>query len=162
MTWINRLGGYFLCGHAQASVRCVSPGDSRCRWDERRQINMPKRSVQRLGLLLHLENTLPFKAERSARSTDTPRFSMSFFILPSSCWIASLAWKVCTGPGLLMWLFIAATMAPGFAVSVPRMWWVLLSFILMIGVFVFILFAVQDSDPNDNKFGPNPKITGQS
>ena len=36
-------------------------------------------------------------------------------------------------------------------------WWYLINFIPFLGVFVFIIFAVQGSMPGGNRFGPHPK-----
>ena len=36
-------------------------------------------------------------------------------------------------------------------------WWLLFSLVPIIGIIVLIVFLVQDSDPGDNRYGPNPK-----
>ena len=36
-------------------------------------------------------------------------------------------------------------------------WWLLIGLIPFIGVLVLIIFFVLDSNPGDNKYGPNPK-----
>jgi uncharacterized membrane protein YhaH (DUF805 family) len=68
------------------------------------------------------------------------------------------------GIGVLGVLFALGTMVPGLAVTVRRLhdinrsgWWVLIGIIPLIGDLVLIVFAVQDSQPGANKYGPNPK-----
>jgi uncharacterized membrane protein YhaH (DUF805 family) len=36
-------------------------------------------------------------------------------------------------------------------------WWMLISFLPLIGFIVLIIFFVQDSQPGTNQYGPNPK-----
>ena len=69
-----------------------------------------------------------------------------------------------TGLGLLSGIFTLAILIPTIAVSVRRLhdidrtgWWFLISFIPLIGTIVLLVFAVQDSTPGGNRFGPNPK-----
>ena len=69
-----------------------------------------------------------------------------------------------TGIGLLSGLYSLAVLVPGVAVSVRRLhdtgrsgWWILINFIPIIGVIVFLIFVVQDSQPGENQYGPNPK-----
>lgn len=61
-------------------------------------------------------------------------------------------------------LFIIAMLIPSLSVGVRRLhdigrsgWWLLISFIPLIGAIVLIVFAVQDSQSGDNRFGRNPK-----
>ncbi len=69
-----------------------------------------------------------------------------------------------TGFGLLSGIFSLAILVPSIAVSVRRLhdidrtgWWVLLSFVPLIGAIVLLVFAVQEGTPGDNRYGPNPK-----
>ena len=69
-----------------------------------------------------------------------------------------------TGVGLLSVLYSLAVLVPGVAVTVRRLhdtgrsgWWILVNLIPIIGVIVFLIFAVQDSQPEENQYGPNPK-----
>lgn len=57
-----------------------------------------------------------------------------------------------------------AIFVPALAVAVRRLhdtnrsgWWLLISLVPFIGVIILIVFFVQDSQPGDNKYGPNPK-----
>lgn len=69
-----------------------------------------------------------------------------------------------TGYGPLTGLYSLAVLLPGLAVSVRRLhdtgrrgWWLLLSLVPVIGPLVLLFFFVQDSDPGENDYGPNPK-----
>lgn len=54
---------------------------------------------------------------------------------------------------------------PSIAVTVRRLhdtnksgWWILISFVPFIGALVLLIFMIIDSDPNENAYGPNPKL----
>ena len=66
--------------------------------------------------------------------------------------------------GILGMLYFFAIMVPGIAVSVRRLhdtgrsgWFLLINLVPLVGWIIVIVFLVQDSQPSDNKFGPNPK-----
>lgn len=66
--------------------------------------------------------------------------------------------------GLLAGLFWLGSLLPSIAVGVRRLhdigrsgWWLLLAFLPLIGPVVLLVFAVLDSQPGDNAYGPNPK-----
>lgn len=66
--------------------------------------------------------------------------------------------------GLFSGLFILGTLVPSIAVLVRRLhdtnrsgWWVLINLVPVVGALVLLVFAVQDSQPGGNRFGPNPK-----
>jgi uncharacterized membrane protein YhaH (DUF805 family) len=61
-------------------------------------------------------------------------------------------------------LYSFAVFLPALGVFVRRLhdtdrsgWWLLLSFIPVIGVIVLIVFAAQEGSPGVNGYGPNPK-----
>jgi uncharacterized membrane protein YhaH (DUF805 family) len=72
--------------------------------------------------------------------------------------------------GILQTIFTFVVLLPNIAVSIRRLhdygksgWWFLLSvipFVNLIGIFVLIYFYVQDSQPGENQYGPNPKEQG--
>ncbi len=69
-----------------------------------------------------------------------------------------------TGLGILSGIYALGVMIPGMAVSVRRLhdtnrsgWWLLITFVPVIGALVFIYFMVLDSNPEINEFGPSPK-----
>lgn len=64
------------------------------------------------------------------------------------------------------WIYVVAVLIPSIAVSVRRLhdtnrsgWWVLISFVPIVGGIILLVFMVLDSDPNSNQYGPNPKST---
>lgn len=61
-------------------------------------------------------------------------------------------------------LYSLVVFIPSIAVSVRRLqdigrsgWWLLLVLIPVIGWIALIYFNIQDSEPGENRFGPNPK-----
>ena len=66
--------------------------------------------------------------------------------------------------GLFSGLFVLATIVPSIAVTVRRLhdtdrsgWWILISFVPLVGALVLLVFMVLDSQPGANRFGENPK-----
>ena len=66
--------------------------------------------------------------------------------------------------GLLSGIYSVAVIIPSLAVSIRRLhdsslsgWWILLSFIPIIGGLILIVLYVRDSTPKENIYGPNPK-----
>jgi uncharacterized membrane protein YhaH (DUF805 family) len=62
-------------------------------------------------------------------------------------------------------IYALAVLIPSIAVGVRRLhdtnrsgWWILINFIPIIGTIIFILFAVSDSQEEENQYGLNPKI----
>ena len=67
-------------------------------------------------------------------------------------------------PGFISLLYSLVLFLPSFAVAVRRLhdtgrsgWWLLIGIIPIIGGLVILFFMVQDSNPGDNPYGPNPK-----
>ena len=67
-------------------------------------------------------------------------------------------------PGILYLIYALAVLIPGIAVSVRRLhdigksgWWILIGLVPLVGPIILLVFAVMDSQPGDNEFGPNPK-----
>lgn len=70
-----------------------------------------------------------------------------------------------TGLGVLSGIYALGVMIPGMAVSVRRLhdtgrsgWWLLITFVPVIGAIIFIYFMVLDSNPEINEYGPSPKV----
>lgn len=66
--------------------------------------------------------------------------------------------------GLVSGLFGLAILVPTLAIWMRRLhdtgksgWWLLIGLIPFVGQIVLIVFAVLDSQPGDNQYGPNPK-----
>ena len=62
-------------------------------------------------------------------------------------------------------LYVFATFIPFVAVSVRRLhdtnrsgWWCLLVLIPLVGFIPALIFMAEDSQPGDNRYGPNPKM----
>ncbi len=69
-----------------------------------------------------------------------------------------------TGAGPLYMIYALAFLLPTIAVAVRRLhdtgrtgWWLLIAFLPVIGAIVLLVFYCLDSQPGDNKYGPNPK-----
>ena len=67
-------------------------------------------------------------------------------------------------PHTVLALYYLAIVIPSLAVLVRRLhdtnrsgWWIFISFIPLIGSIILIVFLVQDSQPDENRYGPNPK-----
>ena len=68
------------------------------------------------------------------------------------------------GAGLLSGIYGLAVLIPSLAVTVRRLhdtdrtgWWILIALVPLIGVIVLLVFALLDSTPGSNRYGPNPK-----
>ena len=79
--------------------------------------------------------------------------------------VAVLAGKLGFGYLLgLPFIAIVATTIPSYAKLVRRLhdtnhsgWWFLVSLIPVIGALMLLALMMRDSDPGENRFGPNPK-----
>lgn len=64
----------------------------------------------------------------------------------------------------LMGIFALAVIIPGLAVIVRRLhdtgrsgWWYFISLVPFVGGIILLVFLCTDSQPGENKWGPNPK-----
>jgi uncharacterized membrane protein YhaH (DUF805 family) len=64
----------------------------------------------------------------------------------------------------LPFLYIAATLIPSFSSLVRRLhdtnrsgWWFFISMIPLVGPLILFVMTITDSNPGENRFGPNPK-----
>lgn len=69
-----------------------------------------------------------------------------------------------TGIGVLTAIYVLAVAIPWLAVTVRRLhdvgrsgWWALIGLVPYLGAIVLLVFALFNSQPGDNEFGPNPK-----
>ncbi|MFO7852623.1 MAG: DUF805 domain-containing protein [Bacteroidota bacterium] len=69
------------------------------------------------------------------------------------------------GIGVLGGLYSLAVLIPGLAVSVRRLhdveksgWMILIVLIPIIGAIWLLVLMLNDSDPGENQYGPNPKV----
>jgi uncharacterized membrane protein YhaH (DUF805 family) len=65
---------------------------------------------------------------------------------------------------LIQLLYVLATIIPLAAVSVRRLhdtnrsgWWFLMALVPLANLVLFLIFMTEDSQPGENRFGPNPK-----
>jgi len=68
-------------------------------------------------------------------------------------------------PGLLTMVYSLAILLPAIGVSIRRLhdigksgWWLLITFVPLIGAIVYLVFMLLDSKPDENEYGPNPKL----
>ncbi len=68
------------------------------------------------------------------------------------------------GTSFISPLYGLAVLLPSLAILSRRLhdtdrsaWWILIALIPIIGQIVLIIFAIFDSQPGQNKYGPNPK-----
>ena len=64
-------------------------------------------------------------------------------------------------------IYFIITLIPSFALTVRRLhdignsgWMVFINLIPLIGGIILFIFALQDSQPGENKYGKNPKTNG--
>ena len=69
-----------------------------------------------------------------------------------------------TDQSILANIFALIVLMPAIAVGVRRLhdtnhsgWWILLSFVIIIGWIVLLIWYCKNSDEGDNRFGSNPK-----
>lgn len=69
------------------------------------------------------------------------------------------------GFGVFGLLVTLGLLIPSISVGVRRLhdigrsgWWLLIGIVPLIGWIVLIVFAVMDSAPGENEYGPNPKL----
>ena len=74
-------------------------------------------------------------------------------------------WNPESGVGLLSGIYSLAVLIPAIAVGVRRLhdtgrsaWWVLILLIPLIGVIIFLVFMVLESQEGENQYGPSPKL----
>ena len=75
-----------------------------------------------------------------------------------------LGWDLGDGQGILATIYGLLVFLPGLAVQFRRLhdtertaWWLLLSFIPIVGWIALIVFSCQSGTPGENRFGPDPK-----
>jgi uncharacterized membrane protein YhaH (DUF805 family) len=86
-----------------------------------------------------------------------------YIVLWGSAILAKPSW-LSLPLALICLLYALAAVVPGIACTVRRLhdtgrsgWWILLSFVPLIGLAVVVLLAL-DSEPGPNQYGPSPKL----
>lgn len=79
--------------------------------------------------------------------------------------VLSILESIANISSVLSGLYSLAVLLPSLAVGVRRLhdtgrsgWWLLISLIPLVGAIILIVFMCQDSQENDNQYGPNPKM----
>ena len=96
-----------------------------------------------------------------ARRSEYWYFALANFVFGIVSGVLAVAY-----PEIMYLVYIVglALLVPGLAVCVRRLhdigksgWWYLIGFVPYIGALVLFVFFVKDSQPGENKWGPNPK-----
>lgn len=103
-------------------------------------------------------------AEFTGRARRTEYWMFALFNLLASMVLGVVDRILFRGHGILGGLYSLAVLIPSIAVSIRRLhdtgrsgWWLLLAFVPILGWIALLIFAVQDSQPGANAYGPNPK-----
>jgi uncharacterized membrane protein YhaH (DUF805 family) len=98
-----------------------------------------------------------------ARRKEYWMFTLFNFIVGLVLTIVELVTKS-FGITVLSYLYSFAVLLPGIAVTVRRLhdaghsgWWIFIGLIPLIGAIVLLVMMVEDSEPDENRYGPNPK-----
>jgi uncharacterized membrane protein YhaH (DUF805 family) len=101
------------------------------------------------------------KFDGRSRRAEYWQFAL-FYVIASA--VVGIIDGVIGDTGILSGLYALGMLIPGLAVTVRRLhdtnrsgWWVLLMFLPVIGLIWLFVLLVFDSQPGDNRFGPNPK-----
>jgi len=69
------------------------------------------------------------------------------------------------GRNILNALYSIVVFVPSIAVSIRRLhdigrsgWWMLIALIPLAGTIILVVFAIEDSEPGENRYGPDPKM----
>ena len=69
------------------------------------------------------------------------------------------------GAGVFSAIYSLAVFLPALGVTIRRLhdvgrtgWWVLIGLVPLLGLIVLVVFCIGDSQPNENRYGPNPKL----
>lgn len=104
----------------------------------------------------------------SGRATRSEYWYFALFNIIVSVVLALVDSLIGTGGseslGILSGLYSLAVLLPSLGVAIRRLhdtdrtgWWLLIGLVPLIGIIVLLVFFIQDSQPGDNKYGPNPK-----
>ena len=96
-----------------------------------------------------------------ARRTEYWMFFLVYFVIAL---VIGVVEGLLSIGGYLTGIFALGHLLPSLGVTVRRLhdtgrsgWWILLSFIPIIGALVLLYFMVISGEPQDNACGPNPK-----
>lgn len=101
-----------------------------------------------------------------ARRKEYWMFSLINFLISFAMGIIALIVTGGVGRGynIITACYALFILIPGIAVSVRRLhdigrsgWWLWIAVVPLLGAIVLLIFAIQDSEPGPNAYGPNPK-----
>ena len=99
-----------------------------------------------------------------ARRQEFWMFALISFIVSLIFFAIDIGLTMVIGFGFLNILYSLAVLVPSVALGVRRLQdsgksalWILIAFVPFIGAIVLLIFFVMDSEPGENKYGPNPK-----
>jgi uncharacterized membrane protein YhaH (DUF805 family) len=88
-----------------------------------------------------------------------------FVLFNSLFWIGLRIFDRLIGIQILSNVYALAVFIPGLAVAVRRLhdtdrsgWWLLIGLIPVIGWIILIIFLAEDGQPQENRYGSNPKV----
>lgn len=77
---------------------------------------------------------------------------------------ATIMGQTAGGIGIFYLLYVLFSFVPSLSLTIRRLhdvgksgWWILIGLIPLLGILIFFLFAIRDSEPFTNRYGPNPK-----
>lgn len=104
--------------------------------------------------------------EGRARRTEYWMFFLINFVI---CFVLSIVEAMIGTMGILTVVYSLAVLLPGIAVSIRRIhdigrsgWWVVIGLVPVVGAIVLLIFALLDSQPGENQYGPSPKAAAPS
>jgi uncharacterized membrane protein YhaH (DUF805 family) len=101
-----------------------------------------------------------------ARRKEYWMFALMNFLIAFAIGIIAAIVSGGTGVGysIISACYTLFVLIPSIAVGVRRLhdigrsgWWLWISLVPVLGAIVLLIFAVQDSEPGQNAYGPNPK-----
>ena len=103
-------------------------------------------------------------AEFDGRAHRTEYWMFVLFNVLISIGLGLVGGLIGHGLQFLSSLYALAVLVPGIAVAIRRLhdigksgWWLLVAFVPLIGAIILLVYFVQDSQPENNQYGPNPK-----
>jgi uncharacterized membrane protein YhaH (DUF805 family) len=99
-----------------------------------------------------------------ARRSEYWYFALFYLLIYIALAVADNVMNAGASFGLLSGIFSLAMLIPSLSVGVRRLhdtdrsgWWLLIALVPVLGAIALIAFAVQDSQPGENRFGLSPK-----
>lgn len=88
-----------------------------------------------------------------------------FALFATIIYVVFMVLGIATKQSWLAFIPFVAFLLPGLAVTARRLhdtgrsgWWILFQIVPIAGPITLFVFSVLDSEPSENKYGPNPKF----